>query len=166
MFDTFVSVTLLRDAVFPLYYEYQLECCALLINISEICMPVFILSYIMVGYIFPHTYIVVWWSAKREGINFLLDNHFVSICAPPPLQILLPPRGDVLDTLSQMSNMSTLVSLLKKSGLAESLQSQGPFTFLAPSNKVCSGAQESLSYELSIIINYDHIENTFMHTIK
>lgn len=50
-------------------------------------------------------------------------------------KVLLPPKGDLLDTLALDSRFSTLVSLLKKADMAEGLQQPGPLTFFAPTNK-------------------------------
>lgn len=51
-------------------------------------------------------------------------------------QVLTAPRGDVVDILSTDSRFSTLVSLLKQAGIADSLQLSGPFTVFAPTNQV------------------------------
>jgi len=53
-------------------------------------------------------------------------------------KVLIPPRGDVLDTLSQDSRFSILVDLLKTAYLSEDLQGDGPITFLAPTNQAFS----------------------------
>ncbi len=60
--------------------------------------------------------------------------------------MLIPPVGDILDTLSQNSNHSELVDLLKKAGIAEDMQREGPYTFFAPTNQV----YKHLSLEPSI----------------
>ena len=82
MFDIYVSVTP-RDAVFPLYYEYQLECCAQLSNISEKCMHMF---YIIIynGMLYLPIYIYFCLAVHQKRRHVLLDNHSVIICAPPP----------------------------------------------------------------------------------
>ena len=51
-------------------------------------------------------------------------------------QVLLPPKGDLLVTLSLTGNFSRFIDLLKKSGVADELQSKGPFTLFAPTNQV------------------------------
>lgn len=49
---------------------------------------------------------------------------------------MIPPKGNVLDVLALDKRYSTLVSLIKKSGLADDLQDEGPFTIVAPNNEV------------------------------
>lgn len=50
-------------------------------------------------------------------------------------KILLPPEGNLVDVLAANPEYSTLVRLMKVSGLADSLQEEGPFTIFAPNNK-------------------------------
>ncbi|CAG5136676.1 unnamed protein product [Candidula unifasciata] len=49
--------------------------------------------------------------------------------------VMMPPKGNVLDVLGLDKRFSTLVSLIKKSGLADDLQGHGPFTIIAPNNE-------------------------------
>ena len=50
--------------------------------------------------------------------------------------MLLPPKGDIFDVVSLTPNMSRFADLLKKSGVAEEMQQEGPFTMLAPTDEV------------------------------
>jgi len=50
-------------------------------------------------------------------------------------KVMLPPPGNVLDVLALDSRFSKLVSLIKKSGLADKLQADGPYTIFAPNNE-------------------------------
>ncbi|ESP05386.1 hypothetical protein LOTGIDRAFT_208417 [Lottia gigantea] len=50
-------------------------------------------------------------------------------------EVLLPPVGNVVDNLASKKKFSTLVRLMKKSGLADMLQEEGPFTMFAPTNE-------------------------------
>lgn len=52
-------------------------------------------------------------------------------------QVLVPPRGNVIDVLALNPKFSMMVRLLKRSGLADTLQEDGPFTVFALSNDVC-----------------------------
>ncbi|NP_001191507.1 fasciclin-like protein precursor [Aplysia californica] len=49
--------------------------------------------------------------------------------------VMVPPKGNVVDVLALDKRFSTLVSLVKKAGLADALQAQGPFTVFAPNNE-------------------------------
>ncbi|RUS72084.1 hypothetical protein EGW08_020156, partial [Elysia chlorotica] len=49
--------------------------------------------------------------------------------------VMIPPKGNVVDVLSLDKRFSILVSLIKKAGLADALQGMGPFTVLAPNNQ-------------------------------
>ena len=49
---------------------------------------------------------------------------------------MFPPAGNVIDVLAQDKKFSHLVALLKKAGMADFLQEEGPFTIFAPSNTV------------------------------
>lgn len=49
--------------------------------------------------------------------------------------VMLPPKGNVIDVLALDKKFSTLVSLIKKAGIADSLQGNGPFTIFAPNNE-------------------------------
>lgn len=51
-------------------------------------------------------------------------------------KVLIPPSGNVVDVLAKDSRFSTLVDLLKKADLADTLQEDGPFTVFAPTNTV------------------------------
>lgn len=44
------------------------------------------------------------------------------------------PQKDIVDIAAGDKNFSTLVSLVKKAGLVETLKSKGPFTVFAPTN--------------------------------
>lgn len=59
--------------------------------------------------------------------------HQSSSSTPP--QVLLPPKGDIYDTLSQDTRFSRLVELMKVATLSEELQLGGPYTFFAPTNE-------------------------------
>ncbi|XP_076463207.1 transforming growth factor-beta-induced protein ig-h3-like [Babylonia areolata] len=83
-------------------------------------------------------------------------------------RVLLPPSGNVVDVLAADSNYSTLVRLLKKGGLADSLQEEGPFTLFAPTNeafkelgketlKELEGDSERLASILKLHINNGHL---------
>lgn len=50
--------------------------------------------------------------------------------------MLVPPEGNVLDVLAEDKNLSILVDLLKAAKLGDNLSGAGPFTILAPTNKV------------------------------
>ncbi|GFO03193.1 transforming growth factor-beta-induced protein [Plakobranchus ocellatus] len=49
--------------------------------------------------------------------------------------VMIPPRGNVVDVLSLDKKFSILVSLVKRAGLADALQEEGPFTVFAPNNR-------------------------------
>ncbi|CAL1539608.1 unnamed protein product [Lymnaea stagnalis] len=49
--------------------------------------------------------------------------------------VMIPPKGNVLDVLALDKKFSTLVSLIKKSGLADSLQEAYLITVFAPNNE-------------------------------
>lgn len=49
--------------------------------------------------------------------------------------VMIPPKGNVLDVLALDKKFSTLVSLIKKSGLADSLQEADLMTIFAPNNE-------------------------------
>ncbi|GFR86596.1 transforming growth factor-beta-induced protein [Elysia marginata] len=50
--------------------------------------------------------------------------------------VMIPPKGNVVDVLSLDKKFTILVSLVKRAGLADALQGAGPFTVLAPNNRV------------------------------
>ncbi|KAL8582947.1 hypothetical protein ACOMHN_006491 [Nucella lapillus] len=50
-------------------------------------------------------------------------------------QVLVPPKGNVVDVLAANPELSSLVRLLKGAGLADALQADGPFTVFAPNNQ-------------------------------
>ena len=52
------------------------------------------------------------------------------------IQVLMPPHGNVFDLLQERSEFSQLVKLMKETGIADTLQEEGPFTIFAPTNKV------------------------------
>ncbi|MCW5938734.1 MAG: fasciclin domain-containing protein [Fimbriimonadaceae bacterium] len=47
----------------------------------------------------------------------------------------LAPRATIVDVAAGNKDFSTLVSLVKKAGLVDTLNSKGPFTVFAPTNK-------------------------------
>lgn len=49
--------------------------------------------------------------------------------------VMIPPKGNVVDVLSLDKRFTILVSLVKRAGLADVLQGAGPFTVLAPNNR-------------------------------
>ncbi|XP_067677411.1 transforming growth factor-beta-induced protein ig-h3-like [Haliotis asinina] len=50
-------------------------------------------------------------------------------------KVMIPPSGNVVDVLALDSRFSQLVGLIKKTGLADELQEEGPFTIFAPTNQ-------------------------------
>ncbi|XP_071119590.1 transforming growth factor-beta-induced protein ig-h3-like [Haliotis cracherodii] len=50
-------------------------------------------------------------------------------------KVMIPPTGNVIDVLALDSRFSQLVGLIKKAGLADQLQGDGPFTVFAPTNE-------------------------------
>ena len=54
------------------------------------------------------------------------------------LQMMMPPHGNVFDILQEKSEFSQLVRWMKETGIADTLQEEGPFTIFAPTNKVSS----------------------------
>ena len=52
------------------------------------------------------------------------------------LQVLIPPIGTVTDVLASDKRFSEFLRMIKNSGLADRLNENGPFTVLAPTNKV------------------------------
>ena len=61
---------------------------------------------------------------------------------------MLPPKGDIYDTLSQDSRFSQLVELMKMATLSEELQLGGPYTFLAPTNDALDKVDKNVMDEL------------------
>ena len=61
---------------------------------------------------------------------------------------MMPPKGDIYDTLSQNSQFSQLVELMKTATLPEELQLGGPYTFLAPTNEALEKLDENVLDEL------------------
>ena len=61
---------------------------------------------------------------------------------------MLPPKGDIYDTLSQDSRFSQLVELMKMATLSEELQLGGPYTFLAPTNDALAKVDKNVMDEL------------------
>lgn len=49
--------------------------------------------------------------------------------------VMQPPQGNVIDVLALDKRFATLVSLIKKAGLADILQGEGPYTIFAPNNE-------------------------------
>src|SRR5690606_1510967 len=45
-----------------------------------------------------------------------------------------PEADDIVDTITDLGNFSTLVELLEVSGLTDTLRTEGPFTFFAPTD--------------------------------
>ncbi|KAL8606510.1 hypothetical protein ACOMHN_037741 [Nucella lapillus] len=83
-------------------------------------------------------------------------------------RVLLPPPGNIIDVLAADSSYSILVRLLKKAGIADSLQDEGPFTLFAPTNeafqqlgkdtmKELEGNSEQLASLLKTHIADDHL---------
>ena len=60
----------------------------------------------------------------------------------------MPPKGDIYDVLSQNSQFSQLVELMKTATLSEELQLGGPYTFLAPTNEALEKLDEKVLDEL------------------
>lgn len=50
-------------------------------------------------------------------------------------EVMMPPKGNVIDILALNKQYSTLVSLVKRAGIADALQGEGPFTVFAPTNE-------------------------------
>lgn len=50
--------------------------------------------------------------------------------------MMMPPKGNILYVLALDRRFSTFASLMKKSGIADSLQTAGPFTVFVPNNEV------------------------------
>lgn len=78
-------------------------------------------------------------------------------------KVLLPPASDIVATAAAASNLKTLVAAVKAAGLVETLQGEGPFTVLAPSDKAFKklphGTLESLlkpenKHKLQAILKY------------
>ncbi|KAL3869818.1 hypothetical protein ACJMK2_042451 [Sinanodonta woodiana] len=63
-------------------------------------------------------------------------------------KVLIPPSGNVVDVLAKDSRFSTLVDLLKKADLADTLQEIGPFTVFAPTNSVFNALGSDAVLEL------------------
>ncbi len=63
-------------------------------------------------------------------------------------KVLLPPASDIVATAAVTPNLKTLVAAVQAAGLVETLQGNGPFTVLAPSDKAFAklphGTLESL----------------------
>lgn len=55
---------------------------------------------------------------------------------PSLFQVLIPPAGTVVDVLAVDNRFTEFVRLMKISGMADQLQKKGPYTVLAPTNKV------------------------------
>lgn len=74
----------------------------------------------------------VWVSgAKVIGTDIKCSNGVVHLID----SVMIPPKGKtIVETAAGNKNFSTLVSLVKKAGLVETLNSKGPFTVFAPTN--------------------------------
>jgi uncharacterized surface protein with fasciclin (FAS1) repeats len=54
------------------------------------------------------------------------------------------PQGDIVDTAVGAGQFKTLVSLVQKAGLVDTLKGEGPFTVLAPTDKAFAKLPKSL----------------------
>ncbi|KAK3089751.1 hypothetical protein FSP39_006188 [Pinctada imbricata] len=80
-------------------------------------------------------------------------------------KVLLPPVGNILDVLAQDRRFTQLVDLLKRAGLADALQGEGPLTIFAPTNqafgKIPSSTLQSLASDV------DQLQTVLkLHVIK
>ena len=75
-------------------------------------------------------------SIRQNHLRFLrLILRKYTICVLL-LQVLLPPKGNLLDVLGEKNEFSQLVAFIKVIGLAEELQHLQGATFYAPTNTV------------------------------
>ncbi|XP_059149379.1 transforming growth factor-beta-induced protein ig-h3-like [Physella acuta] len=62
--------------------------------------------------------------------------------------VMIPPRGNVIDVLALDKKFSTLVSLLKKANIADLLQEDGPYTIFAPNNEAFDSVDDEVMSKL------------------
>ncbi len=78
---------------------------------------------------------------------------------PPPAEEAMPAEQDVVSLLAADGSFTVLVDALERTGLAETLQSEGPFTLFAPTDEAFgalpAGTLDSLSTEqLAEVLRY------------
>ena len=78
--------------------------------------------------------IVVFSRFSKEAVSSFLRHTFP--------QVMIPPKGNVIDVLALNSNLTRLVGLLKTAGLADELQGEGPFTIFAPNDEAFSSMRK------------------------
>lgn len=80
-------------------------------------------------------------------------------------KLMLPPQGDVLDVLSQNSEFSTFMSLLKRTGLADQLQLAGPFTIFVPKNSALDGTVLEMIDRMQRDYGIERVKSLLKHHI-
>ncbi len=89
-------------------------------------------------------HILLSWMLLRPDRSAVIAR----ILPPFLLQVMLPPKGDIYDTLSQNSRFSKLVELMKVATLSEELQLGGPYTFFAPTNEALDQVDKDVMNKL------------------
>ena len=99
-----------------------------------------------------------------NGIIHVIDKVLMPERFTPNGRVLVfPAQGNIVDTAAAAGNLKTLITAVKAARLADTLQGEGPFTLLAPSDeafaKLPHGTIESLlkpenKHKLAAILKY------------